>query len=208
MGKELIYVGDPMCSWCWGFSPILGDIRKQCEGRAEVSLITGGLHTDWTEPQDKDRIEFLRHHWVEINERSGQPFAYDILERDDFVYNTEPACRAAVTVREMDGDTRALDFFTSLQRAFYADNADVTQTDVLTELAAKAGVDAAMFAEIFNSDTLKANTQGDFNTARELGVSGFPTIVARDGDQYAYLTLGYRPYADLQPVLEQWLNAK
>ena len=23
MSVEIIYVGDPMCSWCWGFHPVL-----------------------------------------------------------------------------------------------------------------------------------------------------------------------------------------
>ena len=27
--KEIIYVGDPMCSWCWGFSPVLKRIEAE-----------------------------------------------------------------------------------------------------------------------------------------------------------------------------------
>jgi protein-disulfide isomerase-like protein with CxxC motif len=26
--KEIIYVGEPMCSWCWGFSPVLRQLLK------------------------------------------------------------------------------------------------------------------------------------------------------------------------------------
>ncbi|MDH5427723.1 MAG: DsbA family protein, partial [Nitrospirota bacterium] len=28
MSPTLIYVADPMCSWCWGFSPVLEEIRR------------------------------------------------------------------------------------------------------------------------------------------------------------------------------------
>ena len=26
--KEIIAVLDPMCSWCWGFEPVLKDLKK------------------------------------------------------------------------------------------------------------------------------------------------------------------------------------
>ncbi len=68
MTKQLIYVGDPMCSWCWGFAPVKRRIEEQCQGRAEVSLVVGGLRPFTTEPQDDQRKTFLREHWQEIGE--------------------------------------------------------------------------------------------------------------------------------------------
>jgi len=44
---------------------------------------------------------FLRHHWQEINTRSGQPFSYDLLELESYDYDTEPACRAMVAYRSL-----------------------------------------------------------------------------------------------------------
>ncbi len=26
---HLVYVADPMCSWCWGFSPVIDAIRER-----------------------------------------------------------------------------------------------------------------------------------------------------------------------------------
>ena len=31
--KELIYVGDPMCSWCYGFAAAKKKLEDQCAGR-------------------------------------------------------------------------------------------------------------------------------------------------------------------------------
>ena len=28
MDLEFVYVGDPMCSWCWGFAPVLDRMQK------------------------------------------------------------------------------------------------------------------------------------------------------------------------------------
>lgn len=204
--KELIYVGDPMCSWCYGFAPTKRKLEKQCEGRAITRLVVGGLHVDWTEPQNDARKKFLRDHWIEIGERSGQPFKFDILARDDFVYNTEASCRAAVTAREMEGDQAGLDFFTALQGAFYAENQDVTQDDVLIDLAGAFGLAKNKFAELFTSQDMKQRTGLDFHFAQRLGVSGFPTVVVNDRSGYAYLTIGYQTYEHLEPILEAWLT--
>ena len=206
MTKRLVYVGDPMCSWCWGFSPVKKALQDQCEGRAELSFIAGGLRPFTKEAADDERKAFLRQHWRDVNERTGQPFSYTILERDDFVYDTEPACRAAVTVREMAGDAKALDFFSELQRAFYADNEDVTQPDVLIRLARDFGVDGDDFEQKLVSDEMRQATLTDFQTAHALGVSGFPTVIVREDDDYGYLTVGYQPVGQLGRLLEAWLE--
>ena len=63
MTKQLIYVGDPMCSWCWGFAPVKRALEELCDGRAELLLVVGGLHPGTPEPQDDDRKKFLEEHW-------------------------------------------------------------------------------------------------------------------------------------------------
>ncbi len=206
MTKQLIYVGDPMCSWCWGFAPTKRRIEEQCQGRAEVSLVVGGLRPFTTEPQDDERKAFLREHWQEIGEKTGQPFAFHLLDRDDFVYDTEPPSRAAVVVRHLDGQAKAPDFFSELQRAFYADNADVTQAATLTALARDFGVDGDAFAANFETDEMRQATTEDFQLARSLGVTGFPTVVVKDDEGYAYLTVGYQPYEQLGTLLDAWLD--
>ncbi len=208
MTKQLIYVGDPMCSWCWGFAPVKRRIEEQCEGRAEVSLAVGGLRPFTTEPQDDQRKAFLREHWQEIGDKTGQPFAFHLLDRDDFVYDTEPASRAAVVVRHLDGQAKALDFFSELQRAFYADNADVTEAATLTALARDFGVDGDAFAERLETEEMRQATIEDFQLARSLGVTGFPTVVVKDDQGYAYLTVGYQPYEQLGSLLDAWLDGR
>ncbi len=208
MTKQLIYVGDPMCSWCWGFAPVKRRIEEQCEGRAEVSLVVGGLRPFTTEPQDDQRKAFLREHWQEIGDKTGQPFAFHLLDRDDFVYDTELASRAAVVVRHLDGQAKALDFFSELQRAFYADNADVTEAATLTALARDFGVDGDAFAERLETEEMRQATIEDFQLARSLGVTGFPTVVVKDDQGYAYLTVGYQPYEQLGSLLDAWLDGR
>lgn len=65
------------------------------------SLIIGGLRPESGPAWDEEFKEYLKHHWREVNKRSGQPFAFDLFERASFDYNTEPACRGLVTARNI-----------------------------------------------------------------------------------------------------------
>jgi putative protein-disulfide isomerase len=212
ISKELIFVADPMCSWCWGFAPAISAIRNKYADRLTIQLVVGGLRPGNDGIMDDEAKGYIRHHWEEVNKATGQPFDFNFFDRDDFTYDTEPACRACVTVRGLKSDA-ALNYMELLQKSFYANNQDITDTSVLASLATSLGVDTTQFAEVFSSDKARTATHDDFQVACNLGVTGFPTVVAVDKaadedveNQYAYLTVGYSPFQVLEPVLEEWLT--
>ncbi|MCH8992347.1 MAG: DUF1553 domain-containing protein, partial [Acidobacteria bacterium] len=111
---ELIYVGDPMCSWCYGFGPVVENLDARFS--FPTRLIIGGLRPGPAAEVLDDRMRrFLRHHWEEIGERTGQPFDLSGLDRENWAYDTMTADTAAVTMREIDADV-ALAFFARLQQ--------------------------------------------------------------------------------------------
>lgn len=202
--REILFVADPMCSWCWGFAPVMAEIETLCAGRARVTPVMGGLRPLTPAPMtDADKTE-IRHHWEQVHERTGQPFDFAFLERDGFTYDTEPACRAVVMARRLDPG-RAGAYLEALHRAFYAGNRDVTDADVLADVAAETGYDRAAFADAFASRAAFYETAGDFHAAQRLGVTGYPTVILRKGRALALLTAGFQPFEDLRPALDAWL---
>ena len=71
--REIIYVGDPMCSWCWGFSPVLQQIVRDYGKEAPLRLIVGGLHAFDTDPMNDQYKARIKHHWEQVAEATGQP---------------------------------------------------------------------------------------------------------------------------------------
>ncbi len=188
---RLIYVGDPMCSWCWGFAPEIEALAEDLP----VGVVVGGLRPGpMAQPLDDRMARSLERHWVEIAERTGQPFDIAFLERrDGWTYDTEPAAIAVTQMREMN-EARALDYFSDIQNAFYAQGADVTQYDVLTHLATGFGIDIDGFAAELVSDAAKTRAWDDFARARDWGISGFPTLVGELEDgRLALLARGWTP---------------
>ncbi|MFK7934508.1 MAG: DsbA family protein [Saprospiraceae bacterium] len=187
----LIYIGDPMCSWCYGFSPEFTKAAQQLttEGDVSVKMIMGGLRPYNTQKMP-ELSDFLKGHWEEVGERSGQPFSYDILQSKDFVYDTEPACRAVVVAREL-APAKEWAFFKKVQAAFYYENQNTSDLATYLPIAKELGIDEKRFAELFQSDAMKQKTRADFTASAEMGVRGFPTVVLQKDGQLYLIANGY-----------------
>jgi len=204
--REIIYVGDPMCSWCWGFAPVAQRLAERFAADAAFRIITGGLRPgEHAAPFDDALKGSIRQHWDHVHEKTSQPFDYAIFDRDDFVYDTEPACKAVVCVRRLD-PARTLDVFVALQSAFYAEGRDITDADVLADIVAEAGIDRQAFVDEFTDPDATRLTHADFAMASWLGAQGFPSVFLRAGDEVALLTTGYQPAAALEPAVERFFS--
>ncbi|TFG65615.1 MAG: DsbA family protein [Nitrospirales bacterium] len=202
---SLIYIADPMCSWCWGFSLVLEEIRRLFQDRVTFQLMLGGLRPGNTERFDESRRVYILQHWHAVHERTGQPFNFDFQMGPTFTYDTEPASRATVVVRQL-APGKEWDFLKGVQEAFYVQNADVTKAEVLDELAVPLGMEASQFHQSFQDSQTKQLLWEEFDQSRQLGVSGFPTLLGRKGQSVSALMHGYQDVKTLAPVIEQFLQ--
>jgi putative protein-disulfide isomerase len=205
MSARLLYVMDPMCSWCWGFAPVAAALIAQArEAGVPTRVVPGGLRSGGS-ALDASTRKYILEHWQAVAEATGQPFRFEGAMPDGFVYDTEPACRALVTARELDAE-RVWPLLALIQGSFYAAGVDVTTAPQLVELAEQAGFDRAAFSEAFARADTRVATAADFTWAQDLGIAGFPTLLAERNGQLALLTNGYQPLERLQPLLGRWLQ--
>jgi len=194
-----------MCSWCWGFSPVLRRLHSIIQTQAKFHVIMGGLRPGLSQPWDQDMRTYIRHHWQTVSENTGQPFDFARFDDLSFVYNTEPACRAVVTVRRIQPDA-ALHMFEAIQDAFYARGQDVTNTDILADIAQHCTISRDAFLDLYLQDSLMQLTRNDFNLTRQFGVSGYPTVLFLKEENTSILTSGYQSFDSLARKLDEWLN--
>jgi putative protein-disulfide isomerase len=186
---RLIYIADPMCSWCYGFGPELAKLIAR-HPDAAVDVVMGGLRPFNTKPTTQEFREMLRGHWHHVATASGLPFSQAALERPGFVYDTEPACRAVVTARSLDPG-KTLAYLKAVQAAFYRDGRDVTRGDELADIAGECGFERDTFRMQLDSEGMRGRTREDFARTQSLGVGGFPTLGVLHGNQVYLVTSGY-----------------
>ncbi|MDP1557790.1 MAG: DsbA family protein [Nitrosomonas sp.] len=203
--KTLWYVADPMCSWCWGFSPIIENIHQHYSERLNIALIVGGLRPGTKLPIASKQREEILHHWHNVQRLTGQPFQFDGAIPEGFIYDTEIACRSVITVSTIDPNA-TFSFFKAIQHAFYAEQRNVTKVDVLAQLAFAMGINQQQFRQLFESKEIKEQTLSQFRQAQQWGVQGFPTLIIQNESSYKVLASGYCPEESLCSQLDAWLK--
>jgi putative protein-disulfide isomerase len=205
--QRFVYFADPMCSWCYGFSPVISALTERFEGRMGLHLVMGGLRAGNTASMGAEDKAYIRDAWTRVGAASGQPFDFSFFDREAFVYDTEPACRAVVTARRL-LPRLALPFMGRIAQAFYAENRDMTSAEEIAAVAEEAGFDPQEFADAFLAADTRNETFRDFLAAQELGIQGFPTLIAGSEEKgYALVTNGYRSLEDVLDPLERWWAA-
>ena len=202
---NLIYVGDAMCSWCYGFVTPLDELLADPQDAAplQLALVMGGLRPFTTETIAPERADELAGHWHRVAEASGQSFAQapnTALHIPGFVYDTEPAARATVTVRSL-WPQHVWRYFKAVQHAFYAEGRNVTEPGVLADIAEALGLPRAEFGVAFASQKMRDATLQDFQQSQAWGIRGFPTLVAEHGDHLHLDGSGFMPIATLRERL-------
>jgi putative protein-disulfide isomerase len=213
---KLVYIADPMCSWCYGFGPELAGLLKAMPG-LELEIIVGGLRAYNTQEMDDRLKATLLSHWRHVEQASGLPFSDAAISRPGFVYDTEPACRAVVTARLLApalSPAAMLATFHAIQHAFYAEGVDMTQGEALAEITSAAltrlgsPIDAESFHAKWVEESTVAATRDDFIRTQRWGISGFPTVLAEHQTQLGLVISGYAKTATLLDRIEQLIGER
>jgi len=204
---HLIYFADPMCSWCYGFSPVIEEIRKAFGRALPVRVVMGGLRPGTEQPMTLEAKREVLGHWTHVHEATGLPFDEHALDREGFCYDTDPGARAVVVARR-EGEELAVNYLARAQKAFYAEGRDVTSGEVLADLAEELGLNRAAFLAQWSTDEAKQETWRDYAISQRAGVTAFPTLVGgpNEAGVYGVVTRGYAPAEQVVAVLKDWIN--
>lgn len=201
---EIIYIGDPMCSWCWGISPALIQLRNHFSKNMAFRIVVGGLRPGGGDPWNNQMKGFLKHHWEEVNKKSGQPFGYDLFDLKTFNYNTEPACRAIIAARPF-VKYQEMEFFESIQQKFYVHSQDPNTVDFYESICEQFNVDYAAFKMRFESDEVRMETIEEFNLNRQWGVTGFPAVILNHNNRLISIVRGFSTFPEMKNRVEKAL---
>lgn len=205
---KLIYVADPMCSWCYGFSK---EVAALMEMNPEIPLeiVVGGLTAGSTKLLDEAGKRFRLMHWSKVEALSGLPFSREaLMAREGFIYDSGPACRALVTAIKMNTGINILKVLSAIQKGFYVDGQDVTNPSVLVSIllytftAEGYLMSDDLIASIFNSEEVKLETENHFKTVKHtFGISSFPALLLEVDGEIKTISSGYMTAKALNEII-------
>lgn len=208
MEMKLIYVADPMCSWCYGFSKEVAELMNM-HPELSLEIVLGGLTAGSPKLLDEAGKRFRLMHWTKVEALSGLPFNREaLLAREGFVYDSGPASRALVTAIKLNTGINILKVFRAIQKSFYVDGKDVTNTSVLVKVLSSTFASEGYLASddlilsTFESDEVKTETENHFNRVKHtLGITSFPALLLEDHGEIKTISSGYMAAHALNEIL-------
>ena len=203
MKTTLIFVHDPMCSWCWAFTDVFQQLMEQMPAEIEVHRLLGGLAPDSDLPMPESMQAMLQQTWHRIeamipNKQFNHEFWNQCLPRR----STYPACRAVIAAREQGKHYDPI-MTQAIQQAYYQMARNPSDNETLIELAAENGLDVKRFSR----QLLDAGTHqillDEISSARSIGLDSFPSLMLERGGRYYPVSVSY---TDVNHMLNQ-INA-
>lgn len=200
MSKKLIYVHDPMCSWCFGFSKVYQQLTEQLPGNVALIRLLGGLAPDTDEIMPESTRQMVQQNWRRIEQHiPGVEFNYDFWTKCQPRRATYPACRAVIAAREQ-GNEYDISMTRQIQQAYYRQARNPSDNETLIELAGELGLDQERFSVQLVAEHTQQRLLDEIANTRAIGVSGFPSLVLQNDDGLQSVLVNY---TDVNAVLEQ-----
>lgn len=191
MKATLYYVHDPMCSWCWAFRPVWTDIQAALPSDLSVTFILGGLAPDSDAPMPIDMQQFLQQTWKKIQTVvPGTQFNFDFWTVAQPRRSTYPACRAVIAAKKQNSELES-QMIDAIQRAYYLDAKNPSDSETLTALANNLGLDSAQFSVDLNADETQQELDRQIQFHQQLRSQGFPSLILSDGTKHHYVPTNY-----------------
>lgn len=207
MIPKLYYVADPMCSWCWGFRPVLQAIVSALPESVPVAYVMGGLAKDSDDPMPEATRAYVQRNWRDVTATTGAEFNWDFWRECKPRRSTYPACRAVLAAKAQREDA-VPEMFDAIQRAYYREARNPSDIETLTEVAGSLSppLDVETFERDIKSPGIEAALQAAFNQRRSMGVREFPSVIVKRGDEQTDIVRGWANTETAMARLEKALN--
>ena len=183
---KLTFFHDVICPFCFVTSKRLRNVIKEFKGVVVVkhkafSIIPSLEDLKEMAPTVEDARKVFLNEFQIIKRYFPDYDPEKVIGKGKigYVWSIPPlmACKAAEFQK---GDEGHWDFFDKAQEKFFIEGEDITQDEVLIEIAKEVGLDVEQFKKDFKSKRARLAVIEDEEEARAMGIRGVPAILIND----------------------------
>lgn len=209
MTRELLYITDTYCIWCYGFSGSIKQLAEEYEGRINVKVVNGGMiPSDTPLSALFGRFQDPLGLHGRVTDMSGRQFGEKYLDHIKNLrvstrkLNSSVPARALVAFKSL-GLKDELGITDAIQQKYYMDGADLQDVSSYRMIADQLSVSFDAFLEAFNDPTASATVAAERRAVEAAGIQGFPAVLFRGGSERPTLiSRGFLPIQELRSNLE------
>ena len=207
MYVKLYYFFDPLCGWCHGFSNVFEKLRANYRN-VDFHLVCGGMILGKSEGYLGEKGKNILHVLPRVSSITGGEFgdAYkSVLETGNLYCSSYKPSLALVIIKKL-YPKKVFDTILFLQKTMFQDGISLENEHVYNELSEFLGLDTARIWALMNEEKWHDFLKQDFELTANVGIQGFPTLVAEIQDKLHLVTHGWNSYDYVENVLAELMT--
>lgn len=164
---------DVLCPWCYNAAVTLDQLEKESEGFVEVRWYRFLLRTE-AKQKNLDRFVEYTQTWMRPAAAEGAARFRVWASKAAPPSHSVPA---NIAVRAAEHQRRDSRFHLALMDAYFYDNRNVTDRQVIEEVAADCELDLLQFRSDLDDSATEQSVWADYREALRRGIHSVPTVV-------------------------------
>lgn len=205
---KLLYFYDPLCGWCFGFSPVIKKLEHEFQEQIDFEAISGGMVLGERVKPLSEMKDYLKEAMPRLEEMTGVKFGdpyLEILEEGSLMLNSELPC-IAMTVYKSMSNKSSIEFASALQSTLYEKGINLNEIENYQGLVENFDLPWEVFKTKMQDVAYKEKTYQEFQIGQQMGIGGFPSVVLSVANQGYLIARGYRPESEMKAVIEEVLS--
>lgn len=206
----ILYVFDPLCGWCYGFTPVVIQLKNDYSTSMNFDIISGGMVTGSRIGPLSNMAGYILSAYKTVEQKTGITFGDKYINgtlRDETAIQTSiPSSKLLMAFKQIDKSNRSIEFAHQLQRAMYYDGVYADDYHGLAEVGRQFDVDPDELIRLAKTDEIRAKTRDEFQLSSELKVSGYPTVFLHKDQRLFAVARGADSYANVKSRIDSLLN--
>ncbi len=202
----VLYVFDPLCGWCYGFSPVMVKLYENYKDNIEFDVISGGMVVGDRIGPLGEKAAYIREAYKVVEQKMGVKFGDEyvnkVLAEGTAIQTSIPASKLLVAFKSLD-DSQGILFAHELQNALYIDGVHPDNMEGLLEKCDTFGVNKTEILTIAMNEQVEAAMNHDFELSSKLGVTGFPTVFVIKDNAINVIARGADSYENVSTRLDE-----
>ena len=180
-----------MCSWCWGFKPVLEQLQSNLPSEIKIKFLLGGLAPDTNKPMPDTMRSQIISTWKNIQKTiPGTQFNYEFWDKCTPKRSTYPSCRAVLSAAKQQ-QSKSFEMLTAIQEAYYLHALNPSEISTLNDIAGSIGLNTTTFNNDITSEEIDKQLNSEISMTRNLGVDSFPSLILKDEKKQYPIALDY-----------------
>jgi putative protein-disulfide isomerase len=204
---EILYVFDPLCGWCYGFSPVITRLKTELNSDVNFLVLSGGMVRDAGPIGEMANYIKTAYKVVEdtTGVKFGDKFLNGVLENGEAIFSSVPPAKAIAVLR-IHKPGECIEIAARLQKAIYHDGIEVDDYSAYAQIAKEFGMDPDDFLMQVKSEEIAQIVENEFKMVAGLGVNGYPSVLLRRGNETQLLSRGYKDYDNLFKIVNESIS--